>query len=462
MNSKRSNITHSPDSPKKASQRRSTDRHGAMIRVALSLSICVLLAGCSTWLTDLFPGLASATPALTPSATADGRTAAVTPTPEDLPPIGPLPLYIWVPPQFDPDGSSPAGALLRARLDEFMQSHEDVYVNVRVKSSSGPGSLLEALTTTSAAAPDAAPALIALSRSDMEAAAVKGLIYPLDELSAAMEDTDWYPYARQLASLQDSIFGLPFAGNALVLLYRPSKIGAEPLLTWEDILARGTPLVFQAGDPQAMVTLTLYRSAGGSVQDAQGRPALNPAILADVFELYQQGSRSGVFPASIAQYQSTGQAWQAYREGQADWVISWSANYLGELPADTSAALLPPVDSDSLTLANGWVWAVSDHDPVRRQASVELAEFLVESEFLAEWSVAAGTLPTRPSALSGWTNESLRPFIGEVVLAAQLRPANELMAGLGPVLLEGTLSILRDQITPIQAAQTAAEKLGTP
>ncbi len=433
-----------------------------VVRLALSLLVFLGLASCSTWLTDILPGTATATPPAAPSATAGPMDASPTPTPEDLPPIGPVPLHIWLPPQFDPDGPGRAGEILRARLDAFMASHPDLYVDVRVKSASGPGGLLESLTTASAAAPAAAPGLIALSRSDLEAAAVKGLIYPMDELSSAIDDSDWYPYARQLASLQESIFGLPFAGNALVMLYRPAVVGSEPPLTWEDVLERGVPLIFQAGDPQAMVTLTLYRSAGGSVQDAQGRPALNPAILADVFELYQRGSRNGVFPASIAQYQSTGQAWQAYREGQADWVITWSSNYLSELPADTSAAVLPSLDSDSLTLANGWVWALADQDPVRRQASVELAEFLVESDFLSEWSAAAGYLPTRPSALAGWPNESLQPFIAQVVLSAQLRPANELMASLGPVLLEGTLSILKDQVSPVQAAQTAAEKLGTP
>ncbi len=462
MKPKRTDPFYSPESAKSAATRLFSAQRRTALRLALSFMFFLGLAGCSTWLTEILPGSPTATPPLSPSATAGPLEASPTPTPENLPPIGPVPLHIWVPPQFDPDGAGRAGAVLRSRLDAFMESHPDIYIDVRVKSSSGPGGLLESLTTTSAAAPSAAPGLIALSRSDLEAAAVKGLIFPLDELTSAMEGSDWHPYARQLASLQDSVFGLPFGGNALVLLYRPAKIGSEPPLTWEDVLGRGMPLIFQAGDPQAMVTLTLYRSAGGSVQDTQGRPTLNPAILADVFELYQRGSRNGVFPASVAQYQSTGQAWQAFREGQADWVITWSSNYLGELPADTSAAVLPPLDSDHLSLATGWVWALSDQDPVRRQASIELAEFLVDSEFLAEWNAASGYLPTRPSALAGWPNESLKPFIAQVVLSAQLRPANELMASLGPVLLEGTLSILKDQGSPIQAAQTAAEKLGTP
>jgi len=438
------------------------DQRRSFTRLVLALATILALAGCSIRLPDWMPTTATRTPEAKPSATATMMTATASPTPEDLTSILPVTLPIWIPPQFDPDANSAMGNLLRARLNVFMDSHPGIHVEVRVKSTSGPGGLLESLTTANAAAPAALPGLIALNRSDLEAAAVKGLVFPLDELSTAMDDDDWYPYARQLASLQDSVFGLPFAGNALVLLYRPSKIGGEPFKTWEDILAHGKPLIFQAGDQQALVTLTLYCSAGGSVEDAQGRPSLNPAILADVFGLYQKGSKSGTFPTIVAQYQSPGQAWQAYSEGQADWVISWSSYYLSELPADTDAALLPPLDTDYLTLADGWVWALSDQDPLRRQASVELAEFLVESDFLAEWSAAAGVLPTRPSALAGWQNESLQSLIDQVVLSAQLRPANELMASLGPVLLEGTLAVIKDQVLPLQAAQTAAEKLGAP
>lgn len=437
-------------------------RQRANLCLVFSLALILILASCSTWLPDWFPGSATNTPVVMPSETTTVMETTVTPTVEDLPSLVPVTLPIWVPPQFDPDANSVAGNLLRERLDAFMENHPDIYVEVRVKSSSGPGSLLEALTTANAAAPAAVPGLIALNRSDLEAAAVKGLIFPLDEFSTAMQDPDWYSYAHQLASLQGSVFGLPFSGNTLILLYRPAKIGSGPFKTWEDILVRGIPLIFQAGDQQSMVTLTLYLSAGGSVEDAQGRPALNPAILADVFNLYQEGYRSGVFPTSVTQYQSTGQAWQAFREGQADWVISWSSNYLGELPADTSAAPLPPLDTDSLTLADGWVWALSDQDPVRRQASIELIEFLVKSEFLTEWSAASGYLPVRPSSLAGWSNESLRPLIDQINQSAQVRPANELMASLGPVLLEGTLSIFKEQISPVQAAQTAAEKLGAP
>ena len=86
---------------------------------------------------------------------------------------------------------------------------------MRVKAASGPGGLIESLSAASAAAPAVLPALVALSRSDLETAALKGLVFSLDGLTRIVDDTDWYAYARQLALIQGSAFGLPFAGDAI-------------------------------------------------------------------------------------------------------------------------------------------------------------------------------------------------------------------------------------------------------
>jgi len=371
-------------------------------------------------------------------------------------------LTIWVPPQFDPQGDSPASEILQNRLDEFMEENPGVLVNSRVKAPSGPGSLLEALTAASAAAPGALPSLVALSRTDFEAAALKGLIFPIEGLSTQIETPDWFPYARQLGSVQDSPFGLPFAGDAFVILYRPAAFGGLAPISWEDIFAHGEPLIFPVDDSQAMITMTLYRSAGGIVQDIQGRPTLNPEALTKVFLLYQDGARRGTFPAWLAQYQTAGQAWQAFQENQADWVVNWSSAYLSELPPDTSLALLPSLGTDSYTQATGWMWALADPNLERHELSVRLAEFLVESPFLSEWSEAAGFLPTRPAALAGWPNQVLQVLVSQVVLSAQVRPPNEILASLGPVMKDGVLSVIRDQSDPVHAVQLAVEKLGAP
>lgn len=441
-----------------------TNRTGlaAAVRYLGFLLILLLLTGCNgefTLPTLPIPPRATQTPSAAEISTPT-QTAPSTPTvTEELP--GPIELTVWVPPQFDPNGGAPGGPVFRRQLEQFESENPDIQVDVRVKAQNGPGGLLDTLTSASAAAPDAIPALIALPRSDLESAALKGLVFPLDELSTAIDENDWFPFAQQLAIVQGATFGLPFAGDAQVLLYRPARVPTAPT-SWDEILRRGEPLSFAASDPQGLVTLNLYAGSGGTVADVQGRPTLNAQILGQVLKLFEDGAKGGTFPASLAQYQTDGQAWQAYREERMPWVINWTSRYLAELPPDTSLAPLPPLTDEPYTLATGWLWVLSEPDPERQEAAVRLAEYLTDGNFLADWTEQSGYLPTRPSALAGWQNQSLRTLLNEVVVAADVRPRNELLASLGPALQEATLQILRNEGESAQVAQAAAEKLGAP
>ena len=181
-------------------------------------------------------------------------------------------LTLWVPPEFDPGSDYGRRAICCAsRLDEFSRQNGGVQVQVRVKAPSGPGGLLDIANGRSAAAPLALPSVVALSRADLEVAALKGLIYPLDGVSSAIDQADWYNYARQLAMVQGATFALPFAGDALVVAYRPANV-TTPLGDWPSVYRMGQPLAFPAGDPQALFVLSMYQSVGGEVEDAQRRP----------------------------------------------------------------------------------------------------------------------------------------------------------------------------------------------
>lgn len=436
----------------------------ARMRLTAAVLILALLAGCVEWLEPVFPGLFNPLPTIPaePQPT-ETPTQELTLTPEPQPTIGgAVTLTLWLPPQFDPAADTPAGQLLQQRLDAFMEENPGVLIHVRIKAPSGPGGLLESLTAAAAAAPAALPSVIALNRGDLEAAALKGLIFPLEGVSEEIESPDWYPYALQMSRVQDIPFALPIAGDALMLFYRPASVGGNPPQNWQEVLAFGNPLLFAGDDPQAMFTLTLYRSLGGLVQDLQGRPALQPDLLQQVFDLYQEGTRRGAFPPAVTQYQSGGQVWQAYLDGQADWAVTFASFYLTDRPADTAALLLPSLGGDDFTQATGWGLAIADPDPQRRQLAVALAEYLSEADFLAEWAVAAGYLPVHPTSITGWHPVTLQSTLSRVVLSAQIRPSNEILASLGPVLREGTLAVLRNQASPAQAAQSAAEKLLAP
>lgn len=426
----------------------------------LLLFLLILLPGCSLIQgIDLPVTLPLATD--TPAANAQQT---VTPKPSSTPTVLPTPietLTLWVPPEFDPASGSPAGNLLKARLEEFTRQNGGVAVQVRVKAASGAGGLLESLSAAGEVAPEALPGVVALSRADLEIAALKGLIVPLDGLSTAIDEQDWYNYSRQLAMVQGATFALPFAGDALVIAYRPASVVTVPT-TWAEAYRLGQPLAFPAGDTQSLFLLSLYQSVGGAVEDAQRRPTLQPDLLSQVLTVLADGEQRGIFPAWLAQYETSGQVWQAYHDQRVNTLITWVSNYLSSLPPDTAAVPIPGLDDSPQTLATGWGWAIADPIPERRVLSVKLAEFLLEGNFLAGWTEAAGYLPTRPSSLAAWSNQSLKTLLSPVAIAAQARPSADQLASLGPVLKEAALKVLKRESDPTQAAKAASERLAVP
>ena len=385
-----------------------------------------------------------------------------TPTLQNTPSL-PNKLILWLSPQFDPDAGTPASNLLKTRLENFSKSHSGIEIEVRIKAASGPGGLLDALTATSSAAPAALPDLIVLDHDNLEAGAVKGLLFPYGDSSTTSSSQDWFGFAHELSLVQGIVYGLPFAGDALGMVYRPDLVEILPT-SWSSLIYQNNVVAFPAADPQSLTTLTLYESGGGQITDSQDRPILTADNLVQVLKIFTNGLQSNVFPTWLTTYDTYGQAWQAFKDSQATWVIAWVSQYLAEQPANTSILPFLPLDdtSESITLATGWSWALANPAPERRALSIELAEWLSESEFLSEWTSAAGYLPTRPSSLEGWADPNLRTLINQIALSAQLSPSNDLLLSLGPVLKEATLEVLKLENDPVQAAQAASEQLKGP
>jgi ABC-type glycerol-3-phosphate transport system substrate-binding protein len=298
----------------------------------------------------------------------------------------------------------------------------------------------------------------------MEAAALKGLLHPYDGLSTVLDSSDWYGYALQLAHLQKSTFGLPFAGDALILMYRPSVI-KDPPKALSDVQTIIGLLSFPASDPQSLFTLTLYLASGGAIQDEQGRPSLDPMVLAQVLSFYQQAGETGLVPAWLSQYETDDQSWSAFVEGKVNLVVTRASRYLTESGTprkDVAAATLPTLEGTSYTLATGWVWALAGSQTQNRAAAVQLAEFLTENDFMAKWTAAAGFLPTRPSALSAWPDSPQRSLSNQVMLSAHPYPPVDVLVSLAPALRQATIQVLNKQGEPLSLAQEAANRLNSP
>jgi ABC-type glycerol-3-phosphate transport system substrate-binding protein len=416
----------------------------------------LLQAGCSGLPDNLFaPTVTLDAPSDTPPA----PTSTSIPIPAASPtPPGPLVLTVWVPPEFDPAAGTPAGDLLNARLAEFAARRPDVQVQVRVKAVDGAGGLYESLAAADAAAQRAMPDLVALPYPVFQAAGQKGLLRPLNGVTNALDEPDWYEYAREMAHLQNNVLGLPFAGDALVQVYRPEQV-ALPLSDWQIDPELQNVFSFAAADPRGLVPLALYLANGGQILDDQGQITLEAQPLEELLAYIAAAEQAEVMPAGLAELQVQEQADAAFSTGQADMLATWVSHYLRQKPADASLLSLPTPDGKPFTLATGWVWALPAVELDRRELAAELAEFLTESDYLARWSEAAGYLPARPSALAAWSSLQERQVLDTLSKAGRLLPASEILGSLGPLLQNATVQILKQAADPPGAAQEAIQNL---
>jgi ABC-type glycerol-3-phosphate transport system substrate-binding protein len=428
--------------------------------------ILLLVVGCSGIKIPGGQTRSSETPQVVGTPTTVVPTLELTPVPVTEAvntPSGPVILRIWLPPQFDPASGNSAGLLLQSRLDQFVAIHPEVKIEVRLKAVDGPGGLLEALSTAGAAAPLVLPDVIALPRPLLEAAALKGLIHPFSDQPSPLNDPDWYDYARELGRLQNSTFGLPFAGDALVLVYQPGQVSSPPQ-DWTSLLRIDGPLIFPAADPQALFTLALYQSTGGPIQDELGRPALVENNLYQVLTLYQGAGRTGLMPYTLTQFDTDNQVWTAYQDDQALMVITWISRYItdGNSTSTSRAAQLPTANGVPFTLATGWMWTLASTQPERQLLGAQLAEFLSSADFLAEWSLSIGYLPTRASSTAAWSDADLKYLADQVSRSAHPIPSTDVLSSLGVPLSHAVVQVLKQQNDPLTAAQEAANYLRNP
>jgi multiple sugar transport system substrate-binding protein len=415
--------------------------------------LLILLAGCSSlpsfdsdWINNI---LYTPTPAPSPAATSTPRATPVTSSTGQPAISSPTVLRIWIPPQFNPNTNNPAATLLKQRLASFEAQHPELEIDVRIKADDGEADLLNSLAITSMAAPSALPDLIALPRPALEEAAQKGLVRPLDDFSVELQNTDLYPYAGDLAKVNGTPYGIPFAGDALVIIYRPDLVWIK---TWDDILLSEGKLIFAGADPQAKAGLALYMSAGGDVLDGQGHPMLDQEILTQVLELFSKGRAAALFPAAAANISTMDQTLQEYRTRRADMAIVRFSDY--RAAQDGLVQPLMGLKEGHYTLATGWMWALTGQNAENKELSTELVSFLTADDFLSQWIQESGYLPTQRSFIDQGADSP----VPAVIEAMQAGPSSETVLALGPAMQDALVRVLNGE-QPEAVARDVVEKL---
>jgi ABC-type glycerol-3-phosphate transport system substrate-binding protein len=362
-----------------------------------------------------------------------------------------------MPPAFSPTDGDLAARLLQEQLDAFHAAHPSVRVEVRLKVEEGEGGLLNALRAASNAAPLALPDLVLLPSDFMPAAAAEGLVLPLDGLLDEELDADFYDFGRQMVEVEDGTYGLPFVGDAMILIHRLSAIEAPPA-TWSESLEGPLAIGFAAADPEALFSFHQLMAPGdeeGPALSLSGEP--DTERIQRLLNYYAEGRASGAYPFWLTQYENPAQTWQMFLEGQAPMVANWASRYLQSPDPNLSGKLLLTQEGTSYALAKGWAWAVSTPRPEQMATIVELAEFLSAGEFMAQWSAAAGLLPTRDSALAAWAPSERQILSSQVAPVAEILPSPELRQTYGPALSAAAIALLKQETSPSEALELFLE-----
>ncbi len=404
----------------------------------VNFGLLLLLVGCSS----LAPLLSTPTPV---PASTDTATPQATPTPTAPTADQSRILRIWLPPKFDPNAETPSAQLLKQRLLEFENEHPGLEIEVRIKANTD---ITGALSITSNAAPSAMPDLIALSYADMQMAASAGFLHPLEGLTDILQEPDWYAFARELGHFQNTEYGLPFASDALLMVYRPAVFDGS-LSSWDLIINSGNQIVFPASDPQASFPMALYLSV-------QKESTMDEETLTRVLKLYQQALTTETISPSIRDLQTGEQALQIFRDGGADLSVGWASS---DISAQSGEYLpLLGLDNVDYSLGTGWVWSLAGSGTENEPLAVELASYLVESDFMSAWTQASGYLPTRPQALGSWTNEVLKVSLDEILQSTHTIPVDDGTRILTPLLQEALIRVFNGE-QPEAIARSVMESI---
>lgn len=382
--------------------------------------------------------------------------AAPTPTAVAAPPRT---LRVWLPAMVSKENNAAAYEALAARIQAFAAAHS-VTAEIRVKPTSGEAGMLTTLGAARLVAPGAVPDVVLMSRAQMEAAAVKGLAFPLtsEAFATPLTTDDWFPYARQQAMVQGVAYGVPFGGDALGLLYHPEA--ATPPATWNAWLRAPQQWLLPLGDPQAVALLALYRAAGGAWEDDNGRPTLQEEPLRRTLALLQEAAQSGRLDGHLTELTSDAMLW-ARHQGDAQVFMLTYLSHLLPGPDPRRMAPIPPASAEGqpVALANGLLWTLTTPDAVRQPLALALIADLNQTDFVASWTEAAGYLPPRQSCLDRWESADHSAVVKEIVPYLQVFPSQQVITVVSPVLQHAAAQVVAGRQAPESAAQWAISTL---
>jgi ABC-type glycerol-3-phosphate transport system substrate-binding protein len=416
----------------------------------MSLLVCFMLVSCN-------PGVEDSTPI----ASTTSPPAIVLPSEPSEQPDDELQIVtLWIPPLLAPE--TPAGSILVEHLRSFEDAYALIKIDIRVKEASGPSGILETLSSANLVAPSILPEIVLLDPANMNSAALKGIILPLDEIIPKPEPPEWYPFAIDAAFVDNIFYGVPFMSEAEAFAYRKDFFEAEPK-DWTDLLDSTETILLPMGDKSAKFTLVQYIASDGELADEKGSPTIDPAILTELFMFYLSANKAGQLPLYALQLHSAKDTWLALTEGNTNAAVIPVEALRETLAGDTYlVAPWPTSDGTGVIPTSTLSWAVVAKDDEQHDHVSQILQWLTEPTFLGRISESLGLIPAAPAALQQWSDEESSAILSRLIRVAVSEPTTEEVTTFGSSLWTAIEDVLNGRSTPETAAESIADQVTIP
>ena len=234
------------------------------------------------------------------------------------------------------------------------------------------------------------------------------------------------------------------------MAYNQKEI-AFPPATWQELAAQHSAVAINLEDPLALFPLSIYSSFGGTLTDESRKPILGADPLTRTYQLIFTGAGSNAFPAWLVNLHSTNDSLNALEQGQSSYALVWASQVLHSADENISLAPVPGNSTNPSGFVDGWMLCITNPNAELSSMDILLADYLLQPEFLASWSEAAGYLPAQRSVLENWQNKTIAGVLEKAADQSLVIPSISVQQATTQILNQYTTSLIRRQTSPMQA-----------
>jgi ABC-type glycerol-3-phosphate transport system substrate-binding protein len=437
----------------------------AMLRLLstrLIVCLCLVLSACDVQTNA--PGTTGEQPTAAPTEAAPGPLLTPTRAPAPSTP-GPLNLVVWMSDEFALAPGPNGGDVLTATVASFQAAFPDIHVSLLPKKAYGKGGLVDLLSSTEDALPQAVPDVVTLDLRDVPQLARENRLQPFDPRFAPATLGDLFPFARGAGLVEGNLYALPFTSDALQIAFDSADLRSPPL-TWSGLQTTTVRYAFAAGADNGQVSdsfLAQYVALGGKFSDATGKPSLDRTPLRAALEFYRSALSQGAIVTNVLSLKTPDDAWRQLTSGKANLVDTSTRTFLRERGSARNAGYgtIPTRDGNLATITRSWGYAIATKEPARQLAAERFVEWMLTAPNNASWNRASDRLPVRRSAVPLWSSDNgYRDFILALLSAAVNRPPTTGSNGVDAPLQTALSDVLANNASPADAADKAIASLG--